>query len=240
MQPAPAPLGDPDIAELDELLARIPAPFEPMDASAVDGYLCGVLLQPVTISSSAWLPLVFDLDGRAVPQDATTARIRSLVLQRHAELQRAIAQRQWFDPWIFEPDEPGTAPAQAQLPWVAGFAAAQERFPALTALDHPALLEPLAVLYAAFDPDDLEDADALLAVIETLEPPTTMDEAAEDLVRSVLLIADVASARPAPPGRTSGPGGGSRRGPGGGSGRGPGRGPSRGRPGAGPARGRPR
>lgn len=244
MQPAPAPLGDPDIAELDELLARIPAPFEPMDACAVDGYLCGVLLQPVTISSGAWLPLVFDLDGRAVPQDATTARIRSLVLQRHAELQRAISQRQWFDPWIFEADEPGTAPAQAQLPWVAGFAAAQERFPALTALDHPALLEPLAVLYAPFDADDLEDADALLAVIETLEPPATMDEAAEDLVRSVLLLADVSSPGTAPPRRTSASRGESRRGPGaapdGGSGRGRGRGPSRGRPGAGPGRGRPR
>jgi uncharacterized protein len=51
------------------------------------------------------------------------------------------------------------------------------------------------VLYAAFDPDDLEDADELLAVIETLEPPARLEEAVEDLVRSVLLLADIARPR---------------------------------------------
>jgi uncharacterized protein len=34
-------------------------------------------------------------------------------------------------------------------------------------------LEPLALLYLAPRPDDLEDADALLAEIESLEPPPT-------------------------------------------------------------------
>jgi uncharacterized protein len=50
----------------------------------------------------------------------------------------------------------------------------------------------LAVLYAAFDPEDLEDAQALLEEIETLEPPATLEEAVEDLVTSVLRLADVA------------------------------------------------
>lgn len=89
--------------------------------------------------------------------------------------------------------------------------------------DDPSPLEPLATLYRHLDPDDLEDADALLAEIETLAPPESLDEAVEDLVRSVLLIADVsrpqeAPPRPAPgrpragagagrPGRPAGPGG---------------------------------
>ena len=66
-----------------------------------------------------------------------------------------------------------------------------EQFPDLMARSEPALWEPLAVLYAAFDPQDLEDADELLALIDTLEPAATLSEATEDLVRSVLLLADV-------------------------------------------------
>lgn len=195
MQPGATSLTNAEIAELDELLASIHAPAQPMDASALDGYLCGVLLQPVTISAADWLPLVFDLDGTPVGADATVARIAALARRRHDELEQAIGQRRWFDPWIFEPDDPALPPAQAQLPWVAGFAAAMERFPALLDSDDPALLEPLAVLYAAFDPDDLEDAQDLLPLIESLEPPATMAEAAEDLVRSVLLLADVTRPR---------------------------------------------
>ena len=60
------------------------------------------------------------------------------------------------------------------------------------------LLEPLATLttlYRRLDPDELEDADELLAEIETLALPETLVEAVEDLVLSVLLMADVS--RPA-------------------------------------------
>ena len=103
-------------------------------------------------------------------------------------------------------DEDSLSPSDLTLPWVAGFAAAMDHFNGLMAIDHPGLLEPLAVLYAVFDPDDLEDADELLAVIETLEPPTTLAEAVEDLVRSVLLLADVSRPRSGPgpqrPGKT--------------------------------------
>ena len=45
--------------------------------------------------------------------------------------------------------------------------------------------------------------DDLLPIIETLQPPTTMAEAAEDLVRSVLLLADVTRPRAAPPRRAT-------------------------------------
>ena len=77
------------------------------------------------------------------------------------------------------------------LPWVAGFATAVDAFTALMDQHDDALLEPLATLYRHLDPDDLEDAEALLAEIETLALPETLAEAVEDLVRSVLLMADV-------------------------------------------------
>jgi uncharacterized protein len=70
------------------------------------------------------------------------------------------------------------------------------------------MTEPLALLYRHLDPDDLEDADELIAEIETLEPPVDLTDAVEGLVRATLLLADIgrpvtaslktAAARPRP------------------------------------------
>jgi len=188
------PLADADIARLQELLDEIPAPLEPLDTMALDGFLCGVVLQPQSVPAERWLTFVSDIEGRALPPAYPAKELLSLVRRRHAELSTAIAGREWFDPWIY-PLEDETSPAETVLPWVAGFAAAMDLFPALMGTDDPALIEPLAILYAHFDPDDLEDADALLAVIETLEPPADLSEAVQDLVRSLMLIADVTRPR---------------------------------------------
>ncbi|MGA1288505.1 MAG: YecA family protein [Rubrivivax sp.] len=206
----PSPLSDDDIAELGQCLDAIEEPLEPIDISALDGYLCAVLLQPRPVPATEWLRWVCDSEeGRPAP-GPTARRIAELAQRRHAELDRAIASRQWFDPWVFEFDDEsgdeGTAdlpPAALVQPWVAGFSMATQRFPDLLALADPALLEPLAVLYAVFDPEDLEDADGLRELIDTLEPPADLAEAVEDLVRSVLLIADVSRPR-APAARTGG------------------------------------
>lgn len=205
MKPAPdaaaRPLDETDLERLQTLLDAVPAPLEPLDTSALDGYLCGVLLQPHALALAQWWPGVLDVDGRPCPEGfegAPLQALQALVMRRHAELERAIAQREWFDPWIFELDA-AAAPTEAVLPWVAGFAAAQERYPALLAIDDPALIEPLALLYLHFEREDLEDSDALLEVIDTLEPPVDLAEAVQDLVRAVMLIADVTRPRAAPP-----------------------------------------
>ncbi|MEO7851693.1 MAG: YecA family protein [Rubrivivax sp.] len=176
-------------------LDSLPPPLEPLDAPSLDGFLCGVLLQPDAIASARWLPHVVDLAARAPPAGFDLQPLHSLVLRRASELDTAIEQRQWFDPWLFEYHD-STGPSASVLPWAAGFAAAMELFPALMRVDDAELLEPLALLYMHFDADDLEDADALREVIDSLEPPADLAEAAQDLVRSVLLIADVT--RPLP------------------------------------------
>jgi uncharacterized protein len=200
-----APLSDAELTELEQLLDGLPEPLEPLDISALDGYLCGVLLQPQPVPASQWLRWVGDVEGQALPPGPQAQRLATLAQRRHAELEHAVAQRQWFDPWVFEVDAEADAQdlsaSDLTLPWVAGFAAAMDRFGGLMAMGHPGLLEPLAVLYAGFDPDDLEDADELLAVIETLEPPSSLSEAVEDLVRSVLLLADISQPRPSGPAR---------------------------------------
>lgn len=193
-----SPLDERELAELEQLLDALPAPLEPLDVSMTDGYLVGVLLQPQTVPAAQWLRHITDVDGREVPPSASLQRLHALVRRRHAELERAIAQRQWFDPWVWELDE-DASPSEAVMPWVAGFATAMEFFPALMRLDGPALLEPLAQLFMHLDPEDLEDADELLAEIETLEPPADMAEAVEMLVRASLLLADVSRPRKAQP-----------------------------------------
>lgn len=189
---------DADLARLDTLLSALPAPLQPLDVSALDGYLCGVLLQPRRVATEHWLPLVTDLEARPAPKGPALQELHSLVQRRYAELDRAIGQRDWFDPWIYQLDDDAD-PGECLLPWVAGFAAAMEAFPELMALSNPELVEPLALLFMHFDPEDLEDADALTAVIETLEPPADLAEAVQDTVRALMLIADVSRPRAAAP-----------------------------------------
>ncbi len=198
--PAPlAPLGDREIAELQVLLDAVPKPLEPLDVSSLDGFLCGVIVQPNAIAPARWLRFVTDAVGRALPTGFDARSLHALVTRRESELRRAIARREWFDPWVFEldddapADDAGAASGDPAYPWVAGFAAALEIFPGLLGADEDALTGPLALLYRHLDPDDLEDADALLAEIDTLEPPADLGAAVEELVRATLLLADVAA-----------------------------------------------
>ena len=190
----PPPLEDADLLRLQALLDALPEPLQPLDVSALDGYLCGVLLQPRPVPAARWLPHVADLDGRPAPGGAARDELVALLRRRHAELDAAIGQRQWFDPWIYPLDGDASV-AECVLPWSAGFAAAMELFPELMALDDAELVEPLALLFMHFDRDDLEDADALIAVIDTLEPPADIAEAVQDAVRALMLIADVTRPR---------------------------------------------
>ncbi|HEX6705120.1 MAG TPA: YecA family protein [Albitalea sp.] len=191
--PAVTPLVERDIDELQALLDAVPSPLEPLDVSMLDGFLCGLLVQPQRVPETRWLPHVTDADGRPLPPRFDPTRLHALARSRHAELDQAIGARQWFDPWVFEMTGDDDAPPSidAVYPWVAGFATAMELFPALMQTDAAALLEPLALLYRHLDPDDLEDADDLLAEIDSLEPPADLTEAVEGLVRATLLLADI-------------------------------------------------
>jgi uncharacterized protein len=188
------PLTDHDIERLQSLLDNLPAPLQPLDVMSLDGYLCGVLLQPDLIPEIDWWPGVLDVEDQVAPPGLDCTELRALVQRRYWELSTAIAQRQWFDPWIFSLDDEASTSEQV-LPWIAGFASAMDRFPALMSNTNPALVEPLALLYLHFDPEDLDDADTLLAAIEEIEPPPDLAEAVQDIVRSLMLMADITRPR---------------------------------------------
>jgi uncharacterized protein len=194
-------LTDREREQLENLLDALPAPLEPPDISALDGFLVGVLLQPKAVPEAQWLPWVHDFDaGQPAPRGLDLTALQALVRRRHAELGQAIAARRWFDPWVFELEpaagEDMVSPSDVVLPWIAGFAAALEHFPALLDSAEAEAREPLATLYAHFDPADLEDVGDLAEEIATTPLPETADEAVEDLVRCTLLLADAMQPRP--------------------------------------------
>jgi uncharacterized protein len=199
------PLDDAEREALEALLDAVPAPLEPLDVVMLDGFVCGVIVQPERVPADRWLVHVTDADGRPLPQGFDASRLHALALRRHAELDAAIRERRWFDPWVFElVDDDSGEPTAAVYPWVAGFATALETFPALMRREGPALTEALALLYRHFDPDDLEDADELNEAIDELGPCGDLAEAVEDLVRATLLLADVAGVGAAAPIRSRG------------------------------------
>lgn len=222
------PLSESELDELQAIIDRVPAPLEPLDVSMIDGFLCGILVQPNGVPPPRWLPHITDADGRALPAAFDTRRLFTLIERRYLELGDAIGRRQWFDPWVFELGDdaedaegadnddhpaddvedadvdPAPPEVDAVYPWVAGFATAVELFPALMRLDAKALTEPLALLYRHLGPDDLEDADDLLEEIDSLEPPADLTEAVEGLVRATLLLADVSRPLGAPAGQHRG------------------------------------
>ncbi len=185
------PLSEAELEQLQQMLDGVPAPLESLDVSMLDGFLVGVLLQPKAVPAFQWSRHVLDSDeGRSPPAGFDSHALMALVKRRHQELNQAISQRQWFDPWVFELEEDAD-PSEVVFPWVAGFSLACELYPELMRQQAADLLEPLANLFRHIDPEDLEDADELLEEIETLEPPADLEEAVESLVSACLMLADI-------------------------------------------------
>ncbi len=108
----PPPLGDREIDELQALLDAVPAPLEPLDVSSLDGFLCGVIVQPKRDRAGALAALRHRCRRpRRCRPASTRGPLHALVARRDAELRRAIARREWFDPWVFELDAKATAEA---------------------------------------------------------------------------------------------------------------------------------
>jgi uncharacterized protein len=89
---------------LREAIGRGPG-VDALPAPMLDGYLCGVLLQPAAIPVSRWWPAVVDPDDPVAAGGARSPALdamREVAIARHAELDAAIRARRWFDPWVIE------------------------------------------------------------------------------------------------------------------------------------------
>src|SRR5689334_10164512 len=61
------PLDDAARERLEMLLDAVPAPLDALDTGMLDGFLCGVIVQPEPVPFARWLVRVTDVDGRALP-----------------------------------------------------------------------------------------------------------------------------------------------------------------------------
>ncbi len=200
-------LSNAELDELDDLLAAIPEPAMPMDVVMLDGYLCGVIVQPALVPAEQWLALVPDIERRAFAQEAVGAdRIRALALRHHAALVRALHEDGWFDPLILdddaqaqddEPPGPQVDPFAALnpvsrplAPWVIGFQFACVTFPALLESEDDAVMTALARIFRHVPAESDEERD-LVATLDRELPLETLDEAIDDLVSSVADLADL-------------------------------------------------
>jgi len=195
---APVDLADADFAELDALLARTPEPLEPLDIATLDGYLCGVIVQPILLEPQAWLAHVFDAEGRPLPDDIDAGwarRTTALIERRHAALRRGLAEDGWFDPFVLEPDAADAAdepeevralpPASRALAhWVSGFEHATACFPDLVELEDDAVHDCLDRIFRHL-PAETDEQRARAAELDRLEPVGGLDDALDALVADV-------------------------------------------------------
>jgi uncharacterized protein len=186
--------------ELDDLLAKTPGGLEAMDVAMLDGYLCGVLVQPDLLQPADWLPPIFDSESKPLPADtdpAWRARVCELIERRHAALRKTMAEDQWFDPIVLQMDddsEPDPDPAFAALPayskplvpFASGFITALNAFPngllSLTDEDAEAAMDRVARHLPSSDDEER----AAMAELDAEIPLKNLDEAVEDLVLAIV------------------------------------------------------
>jgi len=203
-------LTDTEFAELDDLLAQTPAPLQALDPVMLDGYLCGVLVQPRLLSRDEWLPAIFDYEGGRLPEGVDAQwleRVTALVTRRHAALGRTLAESGWFDPLIMDVDaedaegEPPSTEETALLagmnplsrslmPWVAGFQHATLTFPDLAELPDEAVMTAMARLFRHL-PAETDQERELLAAMEKEYPLKDIDAAVEDMVAAVAELGEL-------------------------------------------------
>jgi uncharacterized protein len=206
------PLTDAEITELDELLLAIPEERDPLDVVMLDGFLTGVLLQPDVVLPSAWLPFVFDAQGREIELpggEAEAQRMLGLLMRRHNEIAAHIAAREAFDPIVFELETAdgrplaGKAAIAALQPWAAGFMGALTAFPAL--LDAVETSEETAgallgiLRHLPPDPDDAGEPSRRFerekAELDRDVPLADLDDAIDELVACVMDVAEFSRPR---------------------------------------------
>ena len=196
-------LVDADFVELDELLAQVPEPLEPLDVVMLDGFLAAIVVQPALIEPERWLPYVFDAGGHRWGEAEPTRqqlRAQELIARRFAAMNRSLAEFRSFDPLILEPEDGATAEAEGEpmldattraiLPWVAGFEFAASIFAGLDDIGDDAVAAALARLYR-FLPAEGDDDQATRAIVARERPLDSLDDATEEIIACVADLYDL-------------------------------------------------
>jgi uncharacterized protein len=194
-------LNDDELWELDQLLARVPAPFEPLDLVGLDGFLCGVLVQPVAVPFPVWSSAALDWAygetlerfGEKHPawKLGRFGRLGELMRRRHAYLAWRLERGDWFDPIVDGPGADEGSVGEVLAPWVLGFEQANDLFPGLVELEGTEgaadLVDLLACVRRHLPMQDEEEVEMSRGLDQDL-PLGSLDDAIEDLVGTIHLI----------------------------------------------------
>jgi uncharacterized protein len=194
-------LSDADINEIDMLLAAVPAPFETVDAVILDGYLAGVLVQPVVLEPEQWLPPIFGTEGMPEPgipgwTQQQHDKLISLITRRKDEILRGILEDGWFDPIIplIEDDDGKVLKGKDAMEglgyWAAGFEWALANFPQLEDAGLAGVPDLLDSIWRHL-PEQDETQQAMTKALDEEHPLNSMDEAIEALVFDVVDLAEI-------------------------------------------------
>ncbi len=186
MKNTPA-LSDADINEIDMLLGAVPEPFETVDAVILDGYLAGVLVQPVVLEPEQWLPPIFGTDGMPEPgipgwTQEQHDKLIKLITRRKDEILRGILEEGWFDPIIpiIEDDDGNVLEGKDAMEgigyWAAGFEWALANFPQLEEAALPGVPDLLDSIWRHL-PEQDETQQAMTEALDEEHPLMNMDEA---------------------------------------------------------------
>jgi uncharacterized protein len=202
MQRMSAALTDAELDRLEGLLGAAPAPLQPLGAVELDGFLCGVLVQPQRLDAAQWLPVALGASEPGVRLEDVDrdwlAQVAPLVQRHHDALRETIVEHGGFDPVLPgqaldapEEDPDLGEPSRVLWPWVAGFALAQASFAALDELaqadtELAALLERLWRHLPAASEYERDARDAL----NRERPMPTVAAAIDDLVAAVVELSD--------------------------------------------------
>jgi len=194
-------LSDDEIHEIDMLLAAVPAPYETVDAVILDGYLAGVLVQPVEIPMEEWLGPIFGTEGAPAPgipgwTQEQHDRLLALITRRRDEMLRGILEEGWFDPIIpmIEDDDGKAAEGEEAMQgvgyWAAGFEWALANFPQLEDAGLAGVPDLLDSIWRHL-PEQDETQQAMTKALNDEHPLNGLDEAIEALVFDVVDLTQI-------------------------------------------------
>jgi uncharacterized protein len=195
-----------ELDQLDDLLGNAPEGLEPMDTAMLDGFLCGMLVQPEVQPLASFLPRVLMPDESPLPEGVDPVwlkRVTALIERRHVALRRALAEDQWFDPIVIqfdEGDENGdqvfdkdddvfnALPVYSKplVPFASGFVTALNTLPngLLSFIDDDSAAAIDRVMRHL--PAETGEERAVNDALDIERPLKTLDDAVEDLVLAVV------------------------------------------------------
>lgn len=201
---AAAELTDAEIHEIDELLALVPAPYETVDAVILDGYLCGILVQPVMLTPEEWLAPIFGTEGVPEPgipgwTEQQHNRLLTLIQRRYDELLRGILENGWFDPLVPQLEDDDGKPLQGKDAmeglgyWVAGFEWALANFTHLEEAGLSGVPDLLDSLWRHL-PEQDDTQKEMTKALDQEHPLKNLDEGIEALVFDVVDLVNIGTA----------------------------------------------